>query len=413
VLRKGILGLLIVGLVAGVSPVVSAEEGPVPTPTPTTSSSPTPEPTPSPTPTEPILSVVELRANRSHIVIGESVRLSGRVEPAIPADDVEIVDAEDRVVRTVEMSADGSFSTKLSPRFNSRFRARYAGAESSSVPVKVKPKVSVHLGKIRLFDKAVVHGRVRPAVTGGRVEVRLFKNGRRVASKKTGVRDSGKYRTRLKIKVPGAYRARAIYSPAVLLTDRDASAKRKTQTPSLSVGSKSVYVRSLERRLRDLGYYLPGADLNYDHRTSDAMIAFNKVQGRARVGTVSSSTWYALARPKIPRPRYKTPSFHIEIDQTRQVILVVKKGKVRKILHTSTGAGGATRDGTFTFYRQVYGYSPNRLYYPSYFDGLRAIHGWPDVPTYPASHGCARVPMWAATWIQGKAAIGERTYVYH
>jgi lipoprotein-anchoring transpeptidase ErfK/SrfK len=95
------------------------------------------------------------------------------------------------------------------------------------------------------------------------------------------------------------------------------------------------------------------------------------------------------------------------------VIFVVKNGKVRNILHTSTGAGGATRDGTFTFYRQVYGYSPNRLYYPSYFDGLRAIHGWPEVPTYAASHGCARVPMWSATWIQKKAAIGERIYVYH
>jgi peptidoglycan hydrolase-like protein with peptidoglycan-binding domain len=356
---------------------------------------------------------VKLKANRSHIVIGGSVRLSGRVEPALPGEDVEIINAEDRVVTTAPMEPDGSFSTRLSPRFNSRFRARYAGAESTSVPVKVKPKVSVHLGKIRLFDKATVRGRVRPAVTGGRVEVRLFKNGKRVATKKTPVRRNGKYRTGLRIKAPGTYRARAVYGPAVLLTDRDASAKRKTVTPSLTIGSKSVYVRSLERRLRDLGYYLPGADLYYDYRTSDAMIAFNKVQGRARVGTVSSSTWFALARPKVPRPRYESPSYHIEIDQTRQVIFVVKKGEVRNILHTSTGAGGATRDGTFGFYRQVYGYSPNRLYYPSYFDGLRAIHGWPDVPTYPASHGCARVPMWAATWIQGKADIGVRVYVYH
>jgi len=406
-LRKSLPVLSIIGLIVGLGPIVSAQAGPTPSPTPSAS------PTPSPTPTDPIPAVVTLKANRSHILIGGSVNLKGKVDPPIPADDVEILNADGRVVKSTPVRADGSFRTKVSPRFNSRFHARYAGADSRSVPVKVKPKVSVHMGEVRLFDKAAVFGRVRPAVKGGKVQVRLFKNGRRVASKKARVSGKGTYRTRLRVKAPGTYRARAIYGPAVLLTDRDASAKRTTMTPSLSVGSRGSYVRLLERRLIDLGYYLPGADKNYDYRTSDAMIAFNKVQGRARFGSVSSSSWYVLARPKIPKPRYKTPKYHLEVDQTRQVIFVVKNGKVQNILHTSTGAGGGTRDGTFTFYRQVYGYSPNRLYYPSYFDGLRAIHGWPEVPTYPASHGCARVPMWSATWIQGKADIGARIYVYH
>lgn len=405
-LRKGLLGLLIVGLIAGLSPVVSAQE---PSPSPTPSSSPTPDPTP----TDPLPPVVKLKANRSRILIGGSVKLSGTIDPPIPADDVEIVNSEGRIVKTVPMKADGSFATRVSPRVNSRFSARYAGAQSRSVPVKVKPKVSVHLGEVRLFDKAAVFGRVRPAITSGKVRVKLFRNGHKVASKWANVSRRGTYRARLRVGNPGRYRARAVYGPAVLLTDRDASTTRKTQTPSLSVGSRGEYVRLVERRLIDLGYYIPSADASYDYKTSDAMIAFNKVQGRTRVGSVSSSAWYALASPKIPRPRYDSPGYHIEVDQTRQVIFVVKNKKVRNILHTSTGAGGATRDGTFTFYRQVYGYSPNRLYYPSYFDGLRAIHGWPEVPTYPASHGCARVPMWSATWIQKKAAIGERIYVYH
>ena len=408
-LRKGLLGLLIVGLVAGLGPVVSAQAGPSPSPTPSSS----PDPTPSPTPTDPMPPVVKLKASRSHILIGGSVKLKGKVDPPIPADDIEIVDANGRVVKTAPMKADGSFTTRISPRVNSRFTARYAGAESRSVPVKVKPKVKAHLGEVRLFDQAAVFGRVRPAITDGKVRVKLFRNGRKVASKWANVSRKGTFRSRLRVGNPGKYKARAVYGPAVLLTDRDATTTCQTQTPSLSVGSRGRYVRLLERRLRDLGYYIPSADMSYDTRTSDAMIAFNKVQGRSRVGSVSSSTWYALASPKIPRPRYKSPSYHIEVDQTRQVIFVVKNGKVRNILHTSTGAGGATRDGTFTFYRQVYGYSPNRLYYPSYFDGLRAIHGWPEVPTYPASHGCARVPMWSATWIQKKAAIGERIYVYH
>jgi lipoprotein-anchoring transpeptidase ErfK/SrfK len=128
---------------------------------------------------------------------------------------------------------------------------------------------------------------------------------------------------------------------------------------------------------------------------------------------VDAATWRKLQDPLKPKPRHKKPRMHIEIDQTRQLVFVVKRGKVRWILHTSTGAGGATRDGAWRVHRRLAGYSGNRLYYPSYFDGLRAIHGWPEVPTYNASHGCSRVPMWAATWIYGKADIGTRVFVYH
>jgi len=154
-------------------------------------------------------------------------------------------------------------------------------------------------------------------------------------------------------------------------------------------------------------------DRSYGEPTKDAMIAFNKIQHRARTGSVGASTWNALANPKRPRPRVKSPRSHIEIDQSRQVVMFVRKGKVKWILHSSTGLNGATHDGVYRVHRKIAGYSGGRLYYPSYFDGLRAIHGWPEVPTYPASHGCARIPMWAATWAHGKAPIGMQVRVYH
>ena len=54
-----------------------------------------------------------------------------------------------------------------------------------------------------------------------------------------------------------------------------------------------------------------------------------------------------------------------------------------------------------------------KLRYPSYRDGLRALHGWTDVPTYAASHGCVRIPYWNAIWVYGLADIGTRVAVYH
>jgi N-acetylmuramoyl-L-alanine amidase len=173
-------------------------------------------------------------------------------------------------------------------------------------------------------------------------------------------------------------------------------------------------VKSLEWRLRNLDYRLTGVNKSFDHQTADAVMAFHKVQGMARVESVKAATWKKLTKPFVPKPVSSKPKFHIEIDQTRQVLYVVKGGKIDEIVHTSTGkASTPTHDGVFSVHWKIAGYSPNNLYYPSYFDGNRAVHGWPSVPSYPASHGCARVPYWTAIWLHGLMPIGTQVRVYH
>lgn len=39
------------------------------------------------------------------------------------------------------------------------------------------------------------------------------------------------------------------------------------------------------------------------------------------------------------------------------------------------------------------------------------MHGYPDVPPSPASHGCVRIPMWIATRVYGDVAVGPPIYV--
>jgi N-acetylmuramoyl-L-alanine amidase len=46
------------------------------------------------------------------------------------------------------------------------------------------------------------------------------------------------------------------------------------------------------------------------------------------------------------------------------------------------------------------------------FHGNFAIHGYYSAPTYPASRGCARVPIGAADWLHDQSPVGERVYVY-
>ena len=357
---------------------------------------------------------VTLEASRSRVVYGRKTLLSGKISPAEAGQTVAIVDGDGRTVTEAETNDAGKYKVWFGPRRNRSLRAKWLQFTSDPVMVRVRPIAKVRLGKVKPFARSVVRGNVRPSMPDGSVQLKLNRFGKTVSKRTVHLKSGRWFKTKLYVPKAGAYRAKAIVRSSQHLRETARSATRSAAMPRIDLGDRNAYVKLLEKRLRALGYYLPRADNFYDFRTRDAMIAFNKAQRRARVGTyVDAATWRKLQNPLKPKPRHKRPRMHIEIDQTRQLLFVVKKGKVRWILHTSTGAGSATRDGAWTVHRKLAGYSGNRLYYPSYFDGLRAIHGWPEVPTYNASHGCSRVPMWAATWIYGKADIGTRVFVYH
>ncbi|MGH2774557.1 MAG: L,D-transpeptidase family protein [Actinomycetota bacterium] len=356
---------------------------------------------------------VTIKAARTRIKFGQWVRIEGRARPAVDNELVTIIDREEGPIAQTRTNEDGRYGLWLQPRENLKIRARTLTAKSTFVPIKVAAIVKVGLRKVNLFGRARTSGSVKPAQPGKKAVVRLYRNDKLAQKKKVRLQNGRRFRAGFDIRKPGSFKAKVSFGTKDLNPGSDASGKRRTRLPALAMGSRGSYVKRLEKRLIQLGYVIPLADKSFGEPTRDAMYAFNKIQRRARTGNVTESTWRALARPKRPKPRVRSPRNHIEIDQTRQVVMWVRKGKVKWILHTSTGAGGATRDGVFRMHRKVAGYSPNRLYYPSYFDGLRAIHGWPEVPNYPASHGCARIPMWAAVWAYNNAPIGKQVRVYH
>ena len=114
------------------------------------------------------------------------------------------------------------------------------------------------------------------------------------------------------------------------------------------------------------------------------------------------------------RPKASTKrGYAIEIDLKRQVLLVVRTGYVRMIFDASTGSGeyytvrgvrkhAVTPRGVYRVFRSVNGWDPGplgRLYRPRYFNGGIAVHGYPSVPRWPASHGCVRVTIGAMDFL--------------
>jgi lipoprotein-anchoring transpeptidase ErfK/SrfK len=99
------------------------------------------------------------------------------------------------------------------------------------------------------------------------------------------------------------------------------------------------------------------------------------------------------------------------------VALLVQGGRLVRAIHVSTGKPGyATPAGTFNVYRKAlkdWSY-PFQVWLPyaSYFTGGIAFHEYPDVPAFPASHGCVRVPAPEAPLVYRFAQMGTPVAVY-
>ena len=195
----------------------------------------------------------------------------------------------------------------------------------------------------------------------------------------------------------------------------------------LQPGGQGPAVLALQRRLVELGYWLGTPDGRYGNLTTQAVLALQKVAGLTRDGVAGPQTQAALAAGL--RPALRSPAgLVIEINKSRQVLVIARNGRVMWTFNTSTGSGSTysygghtnlavTPTGRFTIFRQVDGedVSPlGRLWRPKYFNGGIAIHGYNDVPGYPASHGCVRVsdPAIDYLWASGLAAIGTAVLVY-
>jgi hypothetical protein len=357
---------------------------------------------------------VTLQTSTTTIVVGHGVTLSGQTDPATGGATVEIRDPAEQVLATATTGAAGAYSIRLSPEETVTLHAVWGSTASDPITVRVRARVEVRLPQVRLFDVVTVHGSVWPTVAGGKAVVELRRGGRVVRRRRARVTRSGAFRQQFRIDQPGTYRVRAWFSDATHLKGSSVDGPRKTRLPSLHKGSHGIYVSLLEHRLVKLDYRLVRIDKRYDFRTADAVLAFRKVQRMRRIFSVNAATWRALADPRRPHPHSHKRGFHIEADQTRQVLYTVQDGAITNILHISSGKPSTpTHDGRFRVYRKIAGYSPHRLYYPSYFDGNRALHGWTDVPTYPASHGCVRIPYWNARFIYRLGRIGTRVIVYH
>jgi len=205
----------------------------------------------------------------------------------------------------------------------------------------------------------------------------------------------------------------ALAAAALALAAPGASAT----TTSVSASSSSNIVRALQRKLIRLRYLQPGmATGNYGLRTTQAVMAFQGWVGLPRDGVAGSATYARLKHAGVPVShghRHK----HMEVYINRQVLLLIGKlGHVKRAIHVSTAAPGhVTPRGIFHIYRkEIMSWSTLFnvwLPYADYFTGGYAFHDYPDVPGYPASHGCIRIADGDAQVVWAFATLGTRVTI--
>jgi lipoprotein-anchoring transpeptidase ErfK/SrfK len=199
-------------------------------------------------------------------------------------------------------------------------------------------------------------------------------------------------------------------------------------TAAVPSGSSGSAVTQLQQMLAATGFYRGSIDGFYGEPTRQAVMAFHKDQGLARSWDWQPSDWPRLAAyagPDIPN-RPAEPN-RVEIDLGKQVGYLVENGVVAAIFPVSSGNNAVfagrngrpsrahTPRGDYSLTRHIDGLRISYLgvlYKPWYFRGGYALHGSPSVPSYPASHGCIRMPNWEADWMDGHLFVGMPFHVY-
>ena len=213
----------------------------------------------------------------------------------------------------------------------------------------------------------------------------------------------------------------------LLLTPTNSSTIASAQTrrghpPNRSLNRTEM--TEAEGRLGEMGYGKGRRDGAID--TRNALIAFQKYEGRKVTGQMSREDFELIMNATSPVPK-DTGYKHVEVDLDRQVLLLSDDdGVVQRVLPVSTGSDrhynekgmsglAYTPRGRFRIYAKLSGWrkSPlGLLYYPNYFSDGLAIHGNPSVPQKPESHGCIRIPMSAAVEMSRLLPVGTIVLIY-
>jgi len=310
------------------------------------------------------------------------------------------------------------------------------GAAAAETPAATPPPASTlapAAGRVRLAlqdvggkplfagvrMRVVARGTVTPYVAGQTVRLTIARDGRQILATNVAVvpvaGGVGRFRVSFTSSRAGVVVVQAVHAAtAGQLAFAGRSPNVRFVNENLGPGSVGASVRLLQTELRALHYFVPVNGV-FDEKTGQALVAFRKMTGLERIEYAGSRVFARLTRGEGAfRVRYPRDGRHVEADLTRQVLVEIERGATVRAIYTMSSGKPSTPTvlGRFRVYRKEPGINSHGMVDSSYFISGYAIHGYAEVPTFAASHGCLRVPIPDAPDIYGWVGLGTPVDVY-
>jgi peptidoglycan hydrolase-like protein with peptidoglycan-binding domain len=311
-----------------------------------------------------------------------------------------------------------------------------AAASAAEAPVPTPPPAPAvrPAGKLKLVmqkvggsplfatagHRVVVRGVVIPYVAGQTVKVSFYLGARKIGVQRVSVlalgNGAGQFHVGITSHYSGLLQVRgAHYATPEQGAYSARSAAVRIVNPSVGPGSTGLSVKLLQEELNTLHYAVP-TNGSFDEATGRALIAYRKMTNLNRIAVAGPEVFRLLARGAGAfRVHYRHDGRHVEADLTKQVLAEIEPGgRVHRIYTTSSGKPSTpTVIGHFVVYSKTPGTNSEGMVDSNYFIRGYAIHGYAEVPTYAASHGCLRVPIPDAAGIYGWVREGTPVDVYN
>jgi len=298
-------------------------------------------------------------------------------------------------------------------------------APASGVPAAGRLRLVLqHVGGRPPFaligERVRIRGTVVPYVAGQTVKVSVYLEGRKVAVRKVSVlaqgNGAGQFRVSYSSRYAGLLEVRAAHYATALQGPFNGRAPGvRFVNPNVGPGARGQSVRLLQSELDALHYAVPSTGF-FEGGTARALIAYRKMTGLQRAPSAGREVFTRLERRAGSfQVHYPRDGRHVEADLTRQVLAEIEPGgRVRSVYTMSSGKPSTpTVIGRFQVYLKTAGVNSEGMVDSNYFIRGYAIHGYAEVPTYAASHGCLRVPIPDAPSIYWWVRTGTRVDVYN
>jgi hypothetical protein len=290
-----------------------------------------------------------------------------------------------------------------------------AGAPKATVTIDV---LGLHGGSAQIWGKVPVTGTVIPYVPGQKVEVTYYLNGHRLVSRNVpvlkGDEGSGNFSDSVILRKDGKYAVSAHHKANPELGgDTTVRKSWRVRFPSLHPGECGQVVKGFRKELAAMGYVSGGGSC-FNGRLGREVLAYRKVNNMNR----SEKAGAALVKSVYGgrggfHLKYPDAGEHAEVSIPKQVLVLAKNGKPFAIYPVSTGKSSTpTITGHYSVYRLEPGTNSHGMVYSDYWHNGYAIHGYAEVPNYPASHGCVRTFIADQPRIYEQLHLGEDIFVY-